>query len=79
VDDETFGQRLAAYVVLRDGATLSADRVRSLVKEKLARFSVPRDVVFLDALPRNMVGKVLTRDLPPAAARSAKAQRKSRG
>jgi acyl-CoA synthetase (AMP-forming)/AMP-acid ligase II len=64
VSDEVFGQRLAAYVVLhRDGA-LSADDVRDLVKARLARFSVPRDVVFLDALPRNATGKVVRRDLP---------------
>ena len=64
VDDEKFGQRLAAYVVLADGASLDADRVRGLVKQHLSRFSVPRDVVFLDELPRNPTGKVLARELP---------------
>jgi len=64
VDDEKFGQRLAAYVVLAEGATLDDDGVRTLVRDQLSRFSVPRDVVFLDALPRNPTGKVLTRELP---------------
>ncbi|WP_245607318.1 AMP-binding protein [Pseudonocardia spinosispora] len=64
VDDEKFGQRLAAYVVLADGAKLDADGVRALVKDRLSRFSVPRDVVFLDELPRNPTGKVLARELP---------------
>ncbi|HEY2203073.1 MAG TPA: AMP-binding protein [Pseudonocardia sp.] len=64
VDDEDFGQRLAAYVVLAEGASLDADGVRALVKERLSRFSVPRDVVFLDELPRNPTGKVLARELP---------------
>src|SRR5581483_392533 len=64
VDDEKFGQRLAAYIVLNEGASLDADKVRSMVKEKLSRFSVPRDVVFLDELPRNPTGKVLARELP---------------
>jgi len=64
VDDEKFGQRLAAYVVLADGATLDEDGVRKLVRDQLSRFSVPRDVVFLDALPRNPTGKVLARELP---------------
>ncbi|WP_345381164.1 AMP-binding protein [Pseudonocardia yuanmonensis] len=64
VPDEKFGQRLAAYVVLRDGATLDEDGVRDLVKQKAARFAVPRDVVFLDELPRNQTGKVVTRELP---------------
>jgi fatty-acyl-CoA synthase len=64
VDDEKFGQRLAAYVVLNEGKSLDADKVRALVKDKLSRFSVPRDVVFLDELPRNPTGKVLARELP---------------
>jgi fatty-acyl-CoA synthase len=64
VDDEKFGQRLAAYVVLNKGAKLDADAVRDLVKDQLSRFSVPRDVVFLDELPRNPTGKVLARELP---------------
>jgi len=67
VDDKKFGQRLAAYVVLNEGASLDADAVRALVKSKLSRFSVPRDVVFLDQLPRNPTGKVLTRELPVPA------------
>jgi fatty-acyl-CoA synthase len=68
VDDEKFGQRLAAYVVLNFGAALDADAVRALVKDQLSRFSVPRDVVFLDSLPRNPTGKVLARELPPVEA-----------
>jgi fatty-acyl-CoA synthase len=66
VEDKEFGQRLAAYVVLNEGASLDADKVKALVKEKLSRFSVPRDVVFLDELPRNPTGKVLARELPKA-------------
>lgn len=64
VDDSDFGQRLAAYVVLAEGAELDADRVRALVRDRLSRFSVPRDVVFLDELPRNPTGKVVARELP---------------
>jgi fatty-acyl-CoA synthase len=64
VDDEKFGQRLAAYVVRAPGSTLDEDTVRALVREQLSRFSVPRDVVFLDSLPRNPTGKVVARELP---------------
>jgi fatty-acyl-CoA synthase len=39
-----------------------------MVREKLARFSIPRDVVFLEALPRNTVGKVVPRMLPSSTA-----------
>jgi fatty-acyl-CoA synthase len=63
VPDEEFGQRLAAYVVLREGQALSEDEVREFVKGNLARFKVPRDVFFLDELPRTPTGKVLKRQL----------------
>ncbi|CAA9501958.1 MAG: Long-chain-fatty-acid--CoA ligase [uncultured Solirubrobacteraceae bacterium] len=63
VEDGDFGQRLKAFVVVREGATVSEQDVKAHVKENLARFKVPRDVVFLDALPRNATGKVLKREL----------------
>ncbi len=63
VEDPEFGQRLAAFVVRRADTELSSGAVREFVKENLARFKVPRDVVFLDELPRNPSGKVLKREL----------------
>jgi len=63
VDDAEFGQRLRAVVVLAPGATMTAEEVRDHVRANLARFKVPRDVVFVDALPRNPTGKVLKREL----------------
>ena len=63
VDDEQFGQRLKAFVVLRDGGELSEEDVKGYVKSNLARYKVPRDVEFLDSLPRNATGKVLKREL----------------
>ncbi|WP_318306385.1 acyl-CoA synthetase [Amycolatopsis solani] len=59
VADPEFGQRLKAFVVLADGASLDADELRDYVKANLARYKVPRDVEFLDELPRNATGKVL--------------------
>jgi acyl-CoA synthetase (AMP-forming)/AMP-acid ligase II len=64
VPDAEYGQRLAAYVVLQPGATADVDEIRDHVRQHRARFCVPRDVVFLPALPRNATGKILTRDLP---------------
>ena len=61
VPDEEFGQRLKAFVVLREGAKLSEEAVKDYVKANLARYKVPREVVFLDELPRNATGKVLKR------------------
>ena len=63
VDDEEFGQRLKAVVVLRDGAELSEDEIKKHVKANLAGYKVPRDVEFVDELPRTSTGKVLKREL----------------
>ena len=63
VEDEEFGQRLKAFVVIDDGGSLDEDDVREYVKENLARYKVPREVAFLDELPRNATGKVLKREL----------------
>lgn len=63
VPDDEFGQRLAAFVVKRTGAKLTAKTVQDGVKAGLARHKVPRDVTFLKELPRNATGKILRRDL----------------
>ncbi|MFI5607849.1 AMP-binding protein [Amycolatopsis sp. NPDC051903] len=63
VPDEEFGQRLAAYVVLRRGARMHAEDVRHYIHQRLARFAVPRDVYFVPELPRNATGKILKRML----------------
>jgi fatty-acyl-CoA synthase len=63
VDDPDFGQRLKAFVVTSNGAELSEDEVKGYVKEHLARYKVPREVEFIDELPRNATGKVLKREL----------------
>lgn len=67
VADEQFGARLAAYVVGDGAGAPDPDAVRAHVKERLARFSVPRDVVFLQELPRNATGKVVARELSDPA------------
>jgi acyl-CoA synthetase (AMP-forming)/AMP-acid ligase II len=63
VDDEQFGQRLRAFVVKEEGAGLSEDELKDHVKANLARYKVPREIVFVDELPRNATGKVLKREL----------------
>jgi fatty-acyl-CoA synthase len=64
VDDASFGQRLAAYVVPSGPDAVDPDQVRAHVKSRLAGYKVPRDVVLLDELPRNASGKIVARDLP---------------
>jgi acyl-CoA synthetase (AMP-forming)/AMP-acid ligase II/uncharacterized membrane protein len=63
VEDKDFGQRLRAFVVLEDGKDTSEDDLKGYVKQNLARYKVPREIVFLDELPRNATGKVLKREL----------------
>ncbi|HEX5086769.1 MAG TPA: AMP-binding protein, partial [Nocardioides sp.] len=63
VDDDDFGQRLRAFVVLREGASASEEELKAHVRDNLARFKVPREIVILDELPRNATGKVLKREL----------------
>jgi acyl-CoA synthetase (AMP-forming)/AMP-acid ligase II len=78
VDDADFGQRLRAFVVREQGSDVSEDDLKAHVKRNLARYKVPREIWFLDELPRNATGKVLKRELreldepQPSAAPDAK-------
>ncbi len=63
VPDPEFGQRLAAFVVRTEGSSLDEDTVKNYVRNRLSRFSIPRDVTFVDQLPRTATGKVLKRHL----------------
>ncbi|HEU4362815.1 MAG TPA: long-chain-fatty-acid--CoA ligase FadD2 [Mycobacterium sp.] len=63
VDDKDWGARLRAFVVKKPESDLDEDAVKLYVKEHLARYKVPREVVFLDELPRNPTGKILKREL----------------
>jgi fatty-acyl-CoA synthase len=63
VEDKEWGHRLRAFVVKKDNADLDEDTVKKHVKDQLAKYKVPREVVFLDELPRNPTGKILKREL----------------
>src|SRR5215217_5028930 len=63
VDDDEYGQRLKAVVVTKGSGELSEDEVKKFVKSNLAGYKVPREVEFMDELPRNATGKVLKREL----------------
>ncbi len=67
VPDEAWGDRVVACVVLRPGATCDAATLRSFVRERLAPYKVPKDVLFLDELPKNALGKVTKPDLVRSA------------
>jgi len=63
VEDAEFGQRLKAFVVVKEGNEVGEDDLKAHVKANLAGYKTPREVEFLDELPRNATGKVLKKDL----------------
>jgi fatty-acyl-CoA synthase len=63
VDDKDWGARLRAFVVKKPDAAVDEDAIKVYVREHLARYKVPREVIFLEELPRNPTGKVLKREL----------------
>jgi len=63
VPDDDFGHRLRACIVSAPGAAQDVDEIKTYVKDHLARYKAPRDVVFLDELPRNATGKLLRKKL----------------
>jgi acyl-CoA synthetase (AMP-forming)/AMP-acid ligase II len=65
--DERWGEVPIAFVALRPGTEVNAAELIDHCRNQLARFKVPKDVVFVDALPRNPSGKVLKRELRPSA------------
>jgi fatty-acyl-CoA synthase len=63
VEDEEFGQRLKAFVVATVEADVSEDELKAHIKANLAAYKAPREIEFLDELPRNATGKILKREL----------------
>jgi acyl-CoA synthetase (AMP-forming)/AMP-acid ligase II len=70
VEDEEFGQRLKAFVVVAAEADVSEEDLKAHVKANLAAYKSPREIEFLDELPRNATGKVLKRELHARSASS---------
>jgi acyl-CoA synthetase (AMP-forming)/AMP-acid ligase II len=63
VDDEQYGQRLTAFVVLAPGASATPDSLKQHVRDNLANYKVPREITVLDELPRGSTGKFLRNEL----------------
>ena len=63
VPDEKWGERLKAFVVTRPGNEIAEQDVIDFCKDKISDYKVPKDVAFIEALPRNVGGKVLKREL----------------
>ncbi|WP_051092637.1 AMP-binding protein [Jongsikchunia kroppenstedtii] len=67
VDDPEFGQRLRAFVVPRDGATIGLDEIKTYVSNELSRSRMPREVIVVPELPRTATGKVTNATLAELA------------
>lgn len=63
VDDEKFGQRLVAFVVLNPGAAATPEALKQHVRDNLANYKVPREITVLDELPRSITGKISRKEL----------------
>jgi malonyl-CoA/methylmalonyl-CoA synthetase len=62
-EDEEWGERVCAAVVLRPDTTLSRDEIRAWTAERLAPYKLPREIRAVEALPRNAMGKVTKADV----------------
>lgn len=63
IPDPYRGETVKAWVVLKEGETMTEDEVKEFAKEKLAKYKVPTHVEFRDELPKTTVGKILRREL----------------
>jgi acyl-CoA synthetase (AMP-forming)/AMP-acid ligase II len=71
VDDAQYGQRLAAFVVLEDKAAATPDTLKAHVRDSLANYKVPREIIVLDELPRGSTGKIARSELQERLATSS--------
>ena len=63
IDDELRGEKIKAFVVLRDGKTASEKELKEYCREYIARYKIPHDIAFTDSLPRTATGKILKEEL----------------
>jgi long-chain acyl-CoA synthetase len=69
VPDDYRGEAVLAVISLRAGETVDIDEVRAFVRERLAAYKVPAQVIVVDELPKNTNGKILRRELAALAVR----------
>ena len=63
IPDETWGESVKAFVVLKPGMEATEEEIIALCKDNLASYKKPKSVEFTDALPKNMAGKILKTEL----------------
>jgi long-chain acyl-CoA synthetase len=71
--EEFMGEKIKAYIVLKEGTTATADEIVDFCRERLSKFKVPKEVEFRTQLPKTLVGKVLRRVLRDEEMKKTKA------
>ena len=59
VPDEQLGEEIMACIILKDGETMTADEMRTYIREHMAKHKVPKYIDFVDSFPMNVAGKIL--------------------
>ena len=76
VPDDLYGEEVAAFVVLKDGAHVTGDELMEFCRQNLADFKCPKNVHFLDEIPKGPTGKLLKRELAKMFATSDSGQKR---
>ncbi|MGB9180888.1 MAG: hypothetical protein WCB68_16775, partial [Pyrinomonadaceae bacterium] len=63
VPDKLYGEEVAAFIVLKDGATVTEEEILNFCRERLADYKCPKSVRFLADIPKGPTGKLLKREL----------------
>ncbi|MEN8304111.1 MAG: long-chain fatty acid--CoA ligase [Campylobacterota bacterium] len=63
IPDEYYGEKIKAFIIIKAGETLDEEEILEYLREKLASFKLPREIEFVDTLPKNVMGKLLRRVL----------------
>ena len=75
--DPVYGESVVAFLVLKQDARLTADEVKDFFKAKVSSFKIPKEIFFIDALPKSLVGKILKRELRERAAKDSQASNRT--
>ena len=70
VPDDEWGEKVKAYIALKPGMTATEQEIIDYAKSKLATYKKPREVEFLESLPKGSTGKILKKELKKRAASS---------
>ena len=71
VPDEYRGENVVAFISLQPGAEITEDEIVAFCREHLASYKAPRQINFIDALPKTASGKILRREMRKVGAEQA--------